>query len=492
MVRMPVIEHNEGRPFLSVGGEPFLALGVQWDFRNTIAPERSEFLYAHAAAMNCTTAFVPVLWSQVEPERDRYDFGFIDRQLALAARHGLKLSLLWFGSNRGGSMRFKNKHYPSEDAAEYTYQVPSYIVADRDTYRRSCTPDGRIHESLCPTCGATLAREKAAFRAALRHLAEADTARTVILMQVENEISTPDSRRLDFPPRCCCPVCDEAFARSGLGEREFGDRSYGDYVTSLVEAGAEIYPLPFYVNFVGTPRPGEDISYYLEKAPHLTSCAPDIYALDTEGFRRNLAAFAVGRNVPLVAETSSDTKDPAERNVYYALLEGGAIAYDLWAIDCAYGFGAWEEGYAHRTPLVDREGRWSAKAYQIKAEFGVLRRAMAPLLEHRLTGRLQWFVGEGKARRLPLTLPGLAGEIDSAPDGCGFVILRGPGDLTLAGHGFSLRLDKVNGDMTALAGGWLNDRFIPDAGPVELNVLGDGIELDAAEHTVVRLCWRAG
>ena len=49
--------------------------------------------------------------------------------------------------------------------------------------------------------------------------------------------------------------------------------------------------------------------------------------------------------MPLVAETSSDTKDPSERNLYYALSEGGAIGYDLWAIDTAYGLGAWEQGY---------------------------------------------------------------------------------------------------------------------------------------------------
>lgn len=486
MSNLPEIRMVEGRAGLYVDGEPFLALGAQWNFRNTIAPERSEFLYAHAAAMNCTTAYVPVLWRQVEPAPGRFAYDFIDRQLALAARYGLKLVLLWFGSNRGGSMRFKNRYYPSGDREEYTYQVPDYVQNNPAVYRRACLPDGTVREALCPACRATLGAETAAFRAALGRLREVDRARVVVLMQVENEISTPDSGRLSFPPRCCCPACNEAFARSAREEREFGDRAYGDYVAALVEAGAEVYPLPFYVNFVGTPRPGENIAYYLEKAPHLASCAPDIYAGDTEGFRRVMSAFAVGRNVPLVAETSSDTKDPTEKNLYYALTEGGAVGFDLWAIDCAYGLGAWEEGYAHRTPLVDLEGRWSSKAYQIRAEFGILRRVMAPLVRYRRTERLQWFTAQGEPLRLPLTLPGCAGEIEAEAEGRGMAILTGPGDLTLAGHGFTTRL-SCRDEAAAEAGAWAGDAWVPEGGPVEVERIEDGIRVALPEPGVVRV-----
>ena len=486
---LPVINVTNGGSVFYADGEPFVALGVQWDFRNTIAPARSEYLYEHAAAMNCTTAFVPVLWSQVEPERGCFTFAFVDRQITLAARNGLKLSLLWFGSNRGGSMRFKNKYYPDEDAAEFTYQVPGYIAANPGIYRRACLPDGRAQESLCPTCLATLIAEKTAFCNLLRHLAEMDQARTVILMQVENEISTPEITDLAFPPRCYCSGCNERFAESGLTQRQFGDRTYGDYVAELIEAGAEVYSLPFYVNFVGVPRPGEDIQYYLDKAPHLIACAPDIYAGNSSEFRRNQASFAVGRNVPLVAETSSDTKDPSERNLYYAVSEGGAIGYDLWAIDTAYGLGAWEPGYGHRTPLVDREGHWSPKAYQIKEEYGIMRRVMVPLSLSRGTEWMQWFVAEGEACKTPLELPGLRGQLDIAANGRGFAIQTGLRDLTLAGHDFVLNLEGLTGEVTALAGGWSGYHFVPDGGHVQAEHHDGVVSIFMPRPAVVRLRW---
>jgi hypothetical protein len=474
-----------------VDGEPFLALGVEVDFRNAIVPERLEPLYAHAEAMGCTTVFVPVLWSQVEQEAGRFDFRFVDRQLALASRHGLKLGLLWFGSNRGGSMRFRNLPAGEGTIPECTEQVPSDVFSDRARFRRAHRPDGEVRDSLCPTCNATLERETAAFRALLRHLARTDLDRKVVLVQVENEVSTPETGRLEFPDRCFCPACTELYGRSGLTDRQFADRSYGDYIAALVEAGAEEYPLPFYVNFVSTPRPGEDIACYLERSPHLSSCAPDIYAGDTTSFRRILAGFAVGRNVPLVAETSSDTKDPTDRTVWYAACEGGAIGFVLWAIDCAYGLGAWEEGYAHRTPLVDAEGTWSSQAHRIRDEFTVLRKVMGRLCRSRGTERLQWFVAEGVPMSQPVTLPGFSGTIDVAPDGRGLIVLTGPGDLTVAGHGFSLSLEGIGAGAVAQAGGWSGDRFAAEgsSSPVRRGEKGIQILLDAPR--VVRLLWPA-
>ncbi len=54
----------------------------------------------------------------------------------------------------------------------------------------------------------------------------------------------------------------------------------------------------------------------------------------------------------------------------------------LWAVDCAYGLGAWEDGYAHRAPLVGPDGAWSAQAFRIRDEFSVLGRVMGPLCRH--------------------------------------------------------------------------------------------------------------
>ncbi|MCX7029896.1 MAG: hypothetical protein NTU62_07210 [Spirochaetes bacterium] len=55
----------------------------------------------------------------------------------------------------------------------------------------------------------------------------------------------------------------------------------------------------------------------------------------------------MGPNVPLVAETSSDTKNPSDRAVRYAVCDGGAIGFILRAVGCACGLGAWAPGYVH-------------------------------------------------------------------------------------------------------------------------------------------------
>jgi hypothetical protein len=486
MEPVPSIEVTHRMPNLSVHQHPFIAIGVEVDFRNSIVPDRLELLYPHAAAMGCNTLFVPVLWSQVEQVPGRFNFGFVDRQLELAARHGLKLGLLWFGSNRGGSLCFPNLPGTDGKPAGDTVQVPPDVFADRAKYRRACRADGRPADSLCPTCEATLDRERIAFRSFLRHLALADTDRTVVLIQVENEVSTPETGRLRFADRCFCPVCTDRHARSGQTDRTFGDRSYGDFVAALVEAGAEEYPVPCYVNFVSTPRPGENIAYYLECAPRLASCAPDIYAGDTASFRRILRSFAVGRNVPLVAETSSDTKDPSDRTVWYAVCEGGAVGFVLWAVDCAYGLGAWEDGYAHRTPLVGPDGAWSAQGFRIRDEFGVLGLVMGPLCRHRGTDRLQWFVAEGAPLSRPMTIPGVHGTIEVAADGRGLAVLTGPDDVTLAGHGFEVRLDGF-APSAAASGRWSGRAFVPDAGPVKLAAEGTSVRISLETPGIVRV-----
>jgi hypothetical protein len=94
MESTPFIEGSHEPPTLYVHQEPFLAIGVEVDFRNSVVPGRLERLYPHAGVMGCTTLFVPVLWSQVGQAPGRFDFGFVDRQLELAARHGLKLGVV--------------------------------------------------------------------------------------------------------------------------------------------------------------------------------------------------------------------------------------------------------------------------------------------------------------------------------------------------------------------------------------------------------------
>ena len=389
----------------------------------------------------------------------------------------------------GGSARFAN--LPGGDGSSgYTSQVPADVLADRTTYRRAALPEGPVDHALCPGCAATLARETAAYRAFLRHLAAADASGTVVLLQVENEVSTPETGRYEYRDRCFCPECSAAHARSGLSDREFADRSYADYIAALVEAGAEEHPVPAYANFVATPRPGESVARYLERAPHLASCAPDIYVPDIASFRRVLASYAVGRNVPLVAETSSNLEDPSDRTVWYAVCEGGVVGFVQWAIDCSYGFGSWEPGHARGAPLVGPDGTWSAQAFRIRDEFSVLSRVMGPVCRHRGTRRLQWFVAEGVAQSIPVTLPGLRGRVEIASDGRGLMVLSGEADLTLAGHGFTAWIEGID-SATGTTGRWANDAFVPEGAAPPIVGKAGAIRIALEAPGVVRVRGKA-
>lgn len=85
-----------------------------------LEPSEMEDYFAIAKETNLNTLELTVMWSQIEPEKDRYDFSALDVYLNYAKAYGLKLNLVWYGS--------------LVDGETHTANVPDYIAQDTQTY----------------------------------------------------------------------------------------------------------------------------------------------------------------------------------------------------------------------------------------------------------------------------------------------------------------------------------------------------------------------
>lgn len=90
-----------------------------------LEPSEMEDYFAIAKETNLNTLELTVMWSQIEPEKDKYDFSALDTYLNYAKKYGLKLNIVWYGS--------------MVDGETHTANVPDYISEDTETY--SCLMD---------------------------------------------------------------------------------------------------------------------------------------------------------------------------------------------------------------------------------------------------------------------------------------------------------------------------------------------------------------
>jgi hypothetical protein len=134
-------------------------------------------------SLQANTAEMPVYWEQFEPEPGRFDYSTLDTLLSQAREHHVRLVLLWFGTWKNAS-----SHY-----------MPLWMKRDPERYPRMTGANGRLVDSPSPHAPATLAADKHAFAALMRHLKAADPRRTVIMVQGENEAGTWGSVRDHSP-----------------------------------------------------------------------------------------------------------------------------------------------------------------------------------------------------------------------------------------------------------------------------------------------------
>ncbi|MEI9971302.1 MAG: hypothetical protein WDO73_04190 [Ignavibacteriota bacterium] len=159
--------------------------------------------------------------------------------------------LLWFGTWKNGS-----QHY-----------MPEWMKLDSKRYFHTMNKEGEYVDSPSPFATASLEADKKAFAALLKHLKDADSERTVIMVQVENEtargeppaITLPKANKLfegPVPPEIVRPWARTSMAAGANWDAAFGPEAevyfhawaIAKYVGQVAAAGKAAYPLPMYVN----------------------------------------------------------------------------------------------------------------------------------------------------------------------------------------------------------------------------------------------------
>ena len=317
---LPHLVSKDGRHALIVDGAPYLILGVQ-AHNSSAWPALLPRVWPAVEALHANTVELPVYWEQFEPENGRFDTGVVDALIRGAREHHVRLVLLWFGTWKNGS-----SHY-----------MPAWMKRQGERYPRMVGADGRRVDSPSPHAAATLEADVRAFSALMRHVKAVDAARTVIMVQVENEPGTwggcvrdhsPEAERLfaaAVPPELVKAL--GATARTGGAWAEvfgpdadefFHAWSIARFIGTVAAAGKAEYPLPMYVNAsLRDPlKPGRAGSYetggatdnvlslWKVAAPAIDVLAPDIYREDA-GYRKALAQYGRPDNALFVPETGS-------------------------------------------------------------------------------------------------------------------------------------------------------------------------------------------
>ncbi|OYU65031.1 MAG: mannonate dehydratase [Cytophagaceae bacterium BCCC1] len=254
---------------LIVDDKPFIVLGGELGNSTATTIENMKSVWPKLKTMNLNTVLVPVYWELIEPKESKFDFKLYQDLILEARQNDIKLVFLWFGS-------WKNS---------MSSHAPAWVKLNQDKYPRVKDQTGRSQEILSSFSENVLQADKNAFEKLMQFIKDFDNkARTVIMVQIENEIGMLPSARdhqtlaneafkkpvpaelmtyLQQNKDNLVPEFREIWKKngyktSGNWEEVFGNGLhtdeifmayyYADFTDKITEAGKKIYPLPMFVN----------------------------------------------------------------------------------------------------------------------------------------------------------------------------------------------------------------------------------------------------
>jgi hypothetical protein len=348
---IPHLQKHGTATQLIVDGKPFLARAGELSNNAATSREYMEPLWSNFVEAKLNTVLAGVSWAQIEPREGKFDFSVLDGIIQDARSHNLHLVLLWFATWKNGS-----SSYP-----------PDWLKKDFERFPRAQVAGGKSIEVLSPFSDANRDADARAFAALMRHVGEVDgRRRTVIMIQVENEVGMPADSRDRSPVANRAyegPVPKElmdylqqhketlipelrqvweaaGFKPSGTWEEVFGKGvatdeifmgwNFARYVGRVAEAGKAEYPLPMYMNAFtygfepvrasGAPMP-DLMDVWRAGAPRIDMFSPG----NATNFVAMLAKYTQSGN-PLFIPEESPGPEGAARSLY-AFGRHDAIGY---------------------------------------------------------------------------------------------------------------------------------------------------------------------
>ena len=409
---IPYLQKHGNGIQLYVHGKPFLMLGGELHNSSSSSVEYMRPIWAKLASMNLNTVLAPVSWELIEPQEGKFDFRVVDGLISDAHANNLHLVFLWFGS-------WKNT---------YSSYVPEWVKRDEKRFPRVLLADGRPTERLSPFSETNRKADARAFGELMKHIRDVDSAQTVLMIQVENEVGViPEAR--DYSPVANAafaaavpkPLMDYIRAHSdflsgelrkvwiGAGKKTTGNWEevfgktpltadffmawqYATYIDSVAAAGKAAYPLPMYTNAAlirpnyqpgqynsGGPLP-HSIDIYRAGAPHLDFFSPDIYF---DNFAEWVSRYRREGNAVFVPEAKGGSLGAA--NALYVIGELAGIGFSPFAID-----GAMEMPPAEKPESIERP---------IRNTYAALSHLSDLIVSKQGTDQLRTVLLEGEAQR---------------------------------------------------------------------------------------------
>lgn len=341
MKPIPEVRTVNGRKQLFVDGKEFHARsGELHNSSSSTVLYMEQKVWPSLRPLNMNTVVLPIAWETIEPEKGKFDFTLVDALLEQGKREGMHYVVLWFGLWKNGTSTY----------------VPGWVKHDQETYWlvRDCFQKPIL--TISPLCRAGVEADANAFSHLCAYLAEIDTERVVITIQVENEIGVLGAER-DFGPKAeavfQADMSPEAAAFHGvtgpwsvLGEKaseQFMVWAYAKAIETIAAAGKAAYPIPMYCNAwleQHPDRPGlypsggpiaKHMAPWSAFAPSLDFFGPDIYV---DHFRATADEYAANGN-PLFIPEVRNSPDSIPFFLY-SVGRHDAICFAPFGIDDVY------------------------------------------------------------------------------------------------------------------------------------------------------------
>lgn len=318
-----VVEQN-GRRVVQVGSEPYLMYGIQirlddaWPTSIRLNPKKREVFYQKAAEAGFKTVQIVVGWRSIEPKQDAYSFTGVKEIIDAAGKYGLRVQLLWFGSNVGG----------------YANAAPEYVFADRKTYPVNPKwPDNKMLLKL--DAPALMEREAKALTKLMEYLNGYDKDGRVIMIQINNESDgvanmgtvpwSDKDKEIDY-------LCQGGQMAGNLTQLDYLGKAVQNSVYKIVtrhNMTTEPFWNPHMMNYA------DGQSYYdkMNALKGIDLIGIDIYAKDAPTIRKFLDLIDLPGNMKHIAE--SGPQHAAAVNMALTAFDEGAgfLYYELKTSD---------------------------------------------------------------------------------------------------------------------------------------------------------------